>query len=90
MLSAYSSEHFWTDAFELWKFFFQEHLILDIKTTFRLQKPYFENFWCKHIESESYKWYLVNKEQKAMLLVILIWRAIWFRAHSFLRARSSA
>ena len=44
MLSAYSSEHFWVDVFELWKFFFEVHLILDVKTIFRLQKPHWETF----------------------------------------------
>ena len=45
MLSANSSEHLSDDAFELWKFFFQEHLILDNKTTSGLQKPHCENIW---------------------------------------------
>ena len=58
------------DAFELWKLFFQEHLILDVKTTFRLQRPHCENFCWKHIKNESCKYYLGNKEQKAMFLVV--------------------
>ena len=38
MLSAYTSEHLWTDAPEVWKLLFEVHLILDIKTTIKLQK----------------------------------------------------
>ena len=49
---------------------FQEHLILDVKTTFRLQKLNCKNFWRKHIRNESFKCYLGNKEQKAMFLVV--------------------
>ena len=51
------------DAFELWKLFFQEHLILGVKNVQTLQKPHWKNFWWKHIENESYKCYLGNKEQ---------------------------
>ena len=38
MLSAYTSEHLWTDVPEVWKLLFEVHLILDIKTTIKLQK----------------------------------------------------
>ena len=31
MVSAYSPGHLLTDTIELWKLFFQEHLILDVK-----------------------------------------------------------
>ena len=40
MVLAYSYEHIKMDAFELQKLFFEVHLTLDIKTTFRLQKVY--------------------------------------------------
>ena len=50
MLSAYSLEHFFIDKFELWKLFFQKHLSLDVKTTFRLQKPHCEN--CEKVKGE--------------------------------------
>ena len=33
MLSAYSSEQLWTNAFVLWILFFEKHLILDVKGT---------------------------------------------------------
>ena len=36
----------------------------------RLQNPHCENFWWKHIKSESCNYYLGNKEQKAMFLVV--------------------
>ena len=70
MLLAYSSEHLKTDAFVFWKLPFEEHLILDVKTTSRLQKPHCENFWWKHIKNESLKFHLGNKEQKAIFLVV--------------------
>ena len=38
MLLAYYSEHLQTDPFELGKLFFEEYLILNVRTTFRLQK----------------------------------------------------
>ena len=40
-LSAYSSEHLYTAAPEVRKLLFEVHIILDIKTTFRVQKPYY-------------------------------------------------
>ena len=49
---------------------FEEHLILKVKTTFRLQKPRCEDFWWKHIKNESCKCYLGNKGQKAMFLAV--------------------
>ena len=52
------------------KLFFQQHIILDFKTTFRLQKPHWESFLRKTINNESFKCYLFNKEQKAMFLVV--------------------
>ena len=52
------------------KLFFEAHLILNVKTTFRLQKPHFVNVWWKHIKNDSYKWYLDNKEQEAVFLVV--------------------
>ena len=45
MLDIYSSENFWTDAFVLGKLYFEKYLILDFKTTLRLQKPQSKNFW---------------------------------------------
>ena len=48
----------------------QDHVILDVKTTFRLQKPHCENFWWKHIKNERCKCFVGNKEQKAMFLVV--------------------
>ena len=66
----YIMNTFWTDAFELWKLFFEAHLIIDAKTTFRIQKPHCVTFWWKHIKNESCKWYLDNKEQKAVFLVV--------------------
>ena len=50
--------------------FFEAHLILDIKTTIRLQKPHCKNFGWKYICNESCKSCLGDKEQKAMLLVV--------------------
>ena len=51
--------------------FLEEHLILDIKTIFRLQKHHCENIKKqKHIKNESCKCYLGNDEQKAMFLVV--------------------
>ena len=50
--------------------FFEAHLILNVKTTIRLQKPHFVNFWWKHIKNESFKWYLDNNEQKAGFLFV--------------------
>ena len=41
MLLAYCPQHFQTDAFEL---FFETPLVLDVKTTFRLQKTCCEDF----------------------------------------------
>ena len=71
MLSAHSSRHLYRDVFEYWKLFFEKkHLILDVKTTFRLQKTHCENVWWKHIKNESCKYYLGNKEQKGMFLVV--------------------
>ena len=51
----------------LWNTFFQEHLILDVKTTFRLKGLIAKT---SHIKNESCKCYLGNKEQKAMFLVV--------------------
>ena len=45
------------------------HLILDVKTTFRLQKSHWVNVCWKHIKNESCKRYLGNKKQKAMFVV---------------------
>ena len=60
------------------------HLVLDIQTTFRQQKPHCNNFWWKHIKNESCKSYLGTKEQKAMLLVVLDRTYILvLRAHFF-------
>ena len=50
--------------------FLEENLILEVKTTFRLQKPHCENVWWKHIKNESWKCYLGNREQKLMFLVV--------------------
>ena len=65
------------NACTLWKLFFEKHLILDVKTTLRLQKPHCGNFWWKHIKNESCKCYLGNKEQKAMFLVVS-WSEVHF------------
>ena len=43
------------------KIVFQKHLILDVKTTFRLQKPHCKHFWWKDIKNESCKCYLGKK-----------------------------
>ena len=50
---SYFSEHLYTHAPEVWQLFFEVHIILDIKTIFRLQKPYCK----KHIEAHL-KWKL--------------------------------
>ena len=55
MILAYSSEHL---------------RLLDVKTTFRLQKSCYEDFWCKHFKNQSCKCYLGNKEQISMFLVV--------------------
>ena len=68
MLSAYSSGQLWTNALALWKLFFEKHLILDVKTTLRLQKPHCENIWTLKIKVISA--HLGNKEHKAMFLVV--------------------
>ena len=47
-----------------------EAFILDFKTTFKLQKPHFLNFSWKNVKNENCKWYLDNKEQKAVFLVV--------------------
>ena len=60
----------------VWKLFFEEHLILDTKTTVRLQKPHCKNFWWKHI-NKSCKSCLGNKKQKAMFLV-MSWSDVHF------------
>ena len=67
---AFSYEYLCTDAFALRKLFSEKNLILDVKTALRLQKPYCLNFWWKHIKNESCKWYLDNKEQKAVLCCV--------------------
>ena len=91
MPSTYSSEHLEMDAFELWKFFFQEPHALEVKTTFRPQKPHCEKVWWKHIKNERCKCYLCNKEQKAKFLVVSRSHVHFGFEHSlFLRARSSA
>ena len=56
----------------LWsmKIFFETHLVLDIKITFRQQKPHCKNFWWKHIQNESWKSCLDYKEQRPMFLVV--------------------
>ena len=58
------------DASEVWKLFFETHLILDIRATFTLKNPNCKNFWWNYNKSESYKPYLGNKEQKLMFLVV--------------------
>ena len=71
MLLAYSSEHLYRRMLLNYEnLFFEVHLILDVKTTFRLQKACCEHFWWKHIKNEGCKCYLVNKEEKAMFLVV--------------------
>ena len=50
--------------------FFEAHLIIDVRITFKQQKSHWVNFWWKHIKKESSKGYLGNKEQKAMFLVV--------------------
>ena len=52
------------------KLFFEKHLILDIQTTFRVQKFYCKNFRWKYIKNERCKSHLGNKEQKAIFLVV--------------------
>ena len=47
-----------------------EAFILDFKTTFKLQKPRFLNVSWKNVKNENCKWYLDNKEQKAVFLVV--------------------
>ena len=54
MLSAYTSEHIWTDAPEVWKLLFEVHLILDIKTTIKLQKASLQ----KLLMEKNLKWKL--------------------------------
>ena len=56
--------------FEVWKLLFEAHLILDIKTTIRLQKPHCKGFWWEVIWNKSCKFLLEQKEQKAMFLVV--------------------
>ena len=68
MVSVYSSKHFWTDASEVWKLFFEMHLVLDIQTIFKLQKLHCKNFWGEYIKNESYKSYLDNKVKTAIFL----------------------
>ena len=70
MLSKYSSEYLKTDASEVWKLFFETHLILNIQTTFTLQKAHWKNFWWNYNKNESCKPYLGNKEQKLLFLVV--------------------
>ena len=48
----------------------ETHLILDIETTFSLQKPHCKNFWWNYNKSESCKPYLGNKKQKLLFLVV--------------------
>ena len=48
----------------------ETHLILDIETTFSLQKPHCKNFWWNYNKSESCKPYLRNKKQKLLFLVV--------------------
>ena len=43
---------------------------LDIKTTIRMQKTHYKNFWWEHIKNKSYKSFLGNREQKAVFLVV--------------------
>ena len=74
-------------AFELWKLFIEEHLTLDVKIAFRLQKHHCENISQKRIKNESCKCYLGNNEQKTMFLAVSQ-SAAHFEASIFLSARS--
>ena len=60
----------------------------NIQTTFRLKRPYCENFWWKHIKNESCKYYLGNKEPKAMFLILSGSDVHFGFEHPFLRALS--
>ena len=70
MLSSYYCEYLLTDFFVFWKLFFEGHLVLDVKKTFRLQKLYCKNVWWKHIRNESCNCYLGNRYQNANFLVV--------------------
>ena len=51
---------------------------VDVKTTFKLQRSQWKNFWWKHMKNESCKWYLGNVSSCAS-----IGGAIWFWAAIF-------
>ena len=63
---------------------------MDVKTTFRPQKPHCKNFWWKHIKNGSCKCYLGNKKQKTTFLDVPIRRVLWYWATIFSRSRSGA
>ena len=63
------------------------NLIWDVKTTFRLQRFHCINFCLKHIKNESRKWYLDDKEQKAMFLIVSRTCILVLSTRFFLRAR---
>ena len=58
------------DAPDVWKLFFETHLILDIQTKFPMQKPHCKILWWNYNENESCKSYLSSKEQKLLFLVV--------------------
>ena len=78
------------DTFESWKLFFEADLIKDVKTAFRLRNPHGVNFWWKHIKNESCKWYLNNKEQKAVFLVVSRTRTLVLSARFLVCPKSRA
>ena len=47
----------------LWKLLFEKHLILDVETTLRLQKPHCENFWTLRTKVISAIEVIKNKKQ---------------------------
>ena len=46
------------------------HLILDIQTKFRPQKPHGRNIWWTYVKNKIFKSYLGKKEQKLIFLVV--------------------
>ena len=48
----------------------EEHLVLDIKTTIRLQKLHCKNFWLKNVCNERGNSCFDDKEQKARFMVV--------------------
>ena len=72
-----TSEYLKMVASEVWKSFFETHLVLDIQTTLVLQNPHCKNFWWNYNKNENCKPCWGNKEKNIASSCFSIRHAHW-------------